>query len=103
RTTRCHSSTARAAEKRRSSAVGGAFIAAGIDKVTTNVNYGYAEVVGGAKITVAAKGSITQAVKGPLVITVGGAILRSSQEDMSIAAKSSRIRVGAIAKLASDE
>lgn len=83
--------------------VGGAYITTAVGNVITSMNHGYLEAVGGAKLTVAAKGSILENVGGPLATTVGGLIMRKATGDMGFSAKATAVNVGGIALLKSDE
>jgi uncharacterized protein (DUF2345 family) len=71
--------------------------------ISTSANWGFTEVVGGAKMTLAAEGTIQQNVMGPMATTVGGSVMRSSGADMSYSAENSFITVGATADMSSDE
>ncbi len=82
--------------------VGGAYIALSLGNITTGVGYGYAETVGGAKLTVAGEG-IGQTVGGPLATTVGGLIMRKAKGNMSVTAEKTVVRVGGTATLSSEE
>jgi type VI secretion system secreted protein VgrG len=99
----CHGSIGRTGQKLMTRRVGGAFISVAAQPISTTVKYGYAETVGGAKITVSLTGSIVENIKGPMVLTVGGAILRSSKGAMTVSTKSTKVNVGAVAKMSSDE
>ncbi len=83
--------------------VGGAYITTAVGNVITSMNHGYLEAVGGAKLTVAAKGSILETVGGPLATTVGGLIMRKATGDMGFSAKSTLVNVGAIGIFKSSE
>lgn len=99
----CHGSINRSGKKTFTRMVGGAQISAAMGNISTSANYGFTEIVGGAKMTLAAEGTIQQSVSGPMATTVGGAVMRSSGQDMSYSAENSFINVGATADLTSDE
>ncbi len=99
----CSGSISKSGKQKFTRMVGGAQISGAMGNIATSANYGFTELVGGAKITVAANGDIAQSVMGPLATTVGGALMRTSTEDMSYSAENSFITVGAIASLTSDE
>jgi hypothetical protein len=83
--------------------IGAAEIVAAGGSVSVGANYLHTEIVGGLKASWALEGNVSQGASKFLVHTVGGMILRKSQEDMSMAAKKTVIRVGGMAKLHSDE
>ncbi len=83
--------------------IGAAEIVAAGGTVSVGSNYLNTEIVGGLKGSWALEGNVSQGASKFLVHTVGGMILRKSQEDMSMAAKKTVIRVGGMAKLHSDE
>ena len=82
--------------------VGGAYVTAAVGETSWKVGYGYLETTGGVKLT-AALGNIEQTVGDKLLVTVGGAVLRSCAGDMTISSPLSRVTVGAIASIASDQ
>ncbi len=73
--------------------VGGAFVSVSGDNTTKSVTLAYAETVGGTKSTTAMTGGIAEQVDGPLTITVGGSVLRSADDDMTVMSKNSQIEV----------
>lgn len=79
-------SIARQAVNRMSRTIGGAFISTSVGNFQTIAGM-YAETVGGIKLMVAAEGEVRKTVTGPLKVLVGGAILRTSGEDMGTGAK----------------
>ncbi len=83
--------------------VGGAYIAIAGDNIDTLAGKSFVEAIGGAKITVTQKGSIGQTVGGPHSVTVGGAVIRTAEEDMSYSANKSDVKVGGVAGFTSDE
>ncbi|MFT3764222.1 MAG: type VI secretion system tip protein TssI/VgrG [Minicystis sp.] len=99
----CQGSINRSGKKQMTRLVGGAQISAALGNISTSANWGFTEVVGGAKMTLAAEGTIQQSVSGPMATTVGGMVMRSSGSDMSYSAENSFITVGATADLTSDE
>ncbi|MCC6527472.1 MAG: type VI secretion system tip protein VgrG [Polyangiaceae bacterium] len=99
----CQGGIDRHGASRMTRMVGGAHVAAALGTINVSAHYGYAEVVGGAKLTVAATGSIHQSVGGPLALTVGGAILKKATGSMSYSAKATSIRVGGAARYGSAE
>lgn len=66
-------------------------------------NYLFTELIGGMKMSIAATGSLMQSSDKFLVHTVGGMILRKSQEDMSMSTKKTIVRVVGPTKIHSDE
>lgn len=99
----CHGEITRTAERSLSRTVGGALVQAGVGSIATNVKTLYTETVGGAKITIAAKGNITTTVNGPAALTVGGVLMRKSKKSMGFAAKNTRVNIGGLARLSSNE
>jgi hypothetical protein len=99
----CQGGIDRTGDSRVSRMVGGAYVAAALGTVNLSSNLGYAEVIGGAKLTVAATGSILQSVGGPMTTTVGGVVMRKATGAMSTSAKATTIKVGATASLTSAE
>ncbi|MBK9261298.1 MAG: type VI secretion system tip protein VgrG [Polyangiaceae bacterium] len=89
-------SIARQAVKRMSRTIGGAFISTSVGNFQTIAGT-YAETVGGVKLMVAAEGEVRKTVTGPLKVLVGGAILRTSGEDMGTGAENTKVTVGATA------
>jgi type VI secretion system secreted protein VgrG len=98
----CKGSINRSGKKQMTRLVGGAQIASALGNIGTSANWGFTEIVGGAKMTMAAEGTIQQSVSGPMATTVGGAVMRTSGSDMSYSAENSFITVGATADLSSD-
>lgn len=92
-----HGSITRRTSQWITRSVGGGLIAAAGSDITTSVGLAYAELIGGAKITVAATGSIREEAGGVLALTVGGAVLRSSGDNMSIRQKAATVSAGAAA------
>jgi type VI secretion system secreted protein VgrG len=91
----------RRTEHDMSRAVGGSFIAAGTGNVSTLVKRDYTEMVGGSKVTVAQKGSITETVGKLLSVSVAGSVVRKSGDDMGIAGKNLSVSVGGGARFSS--
>ncbi len=83
--------------------IGAAHVVAAGGAIMYGSNYVFTELVGGLKMSVSATGSVMQSASKFLIHTVGGMILRKSQEAMSYSAKKSAIKVGAEAKFHSDE
>jgi hypothetical protein len=99
----CKGGIDRNGERQMTRMVGGAYVATALGTINVSGHYAYAEVIGGAKLTVAATGNINQSVGGPLVLTVGGAIMRKATGPMSYSAKATAIKVGGAAMYSSDE
>jgi len=89
-------SIARQALSRMSRTIGGAFISTSIGNFQT-IAGAYAETVGGVKLMIAAQGEVRKTVSGPLKVLVGGAVLRTSGDDMGTGAKNTKVTVGASA------
>jgi type VI secretion system secreted protein VgrG len=87
-------SITRAAGKRYSRMVGGAYVVLARKAIQNQAGRVFSELIGGAKATIAAKGGILQTVSGYLYVTVGGAIFRQAKGDMSYSANKSTITVG---------
>jgi len=83
--------------------VGGAFLTVAVENVQTLIKKNYVEAIGGIKLTVTKKGSISQVVSGEKQLTVGGSVIRTSGEDMGIGTKQGQVTVGASANLRSAE
>lgn len=98
----CSGSIDRSTTKHLGRMVGGAYVALSLGNITFGVGHGYAETVGGAKLTVAGEG-IGQTVGGPLATTVGGLIMRKAKGNMSVTADKTVVRVGMNATLSSEE
>ncbi len=88
--------------KRLTKTVGGAWVQLAGGSILNSTGKLFVEGVGGLKLT-ATKGSIMQSATKFLVDTVGGMVLRKSKDDMSVSAKKTVVRVGAMAKMHSDE
>jgi type VI secretion system secreted protein VgrG len=98
----CSGSIDRSTTKHLGRMVGGAYVALSLGNITNGVGFGYAETVGGAKLTVAGEG-IGQTVGGPLATTVGGLVMRKAKSNMSTTAEKTVVRVGASATFSSEE
>jgi type VI secretion system secreted protein VgrG len=84
-------------------AVGGAFLTLARENVQTLIQQNYLHMVGGIKLTVTKQGSISKIVSGEKQLTVGGAVIRSSGDDMGIGTEKSIVMVGGSAHLTSAE
>jgi hypothetical protein len=93
----------RSTDKAMRRTVGGAYVAAALGNLDWEAGKLFAETVGGAKLTLAAKGKISQSVGGYHALTVGGAIMRKAEGDMSFAAPSSRLHVATLASLSTKQ
>jgi len=100
--TLCSGSIDRSTTKHLGRMVGGAYVALSLGNITNGVGFGYAETVGGAKLTMAGEG-VGQTVGGPLTTTVGGLIMRKAKGNMSVTAEKTVVRVGATATFSSEE
>lgn len=81
--------------------VGGAFLTLARENAQTLIQQNYLHAVGGVELTVTKKGNISQIVSGEKNLTVGGALIRSSGEDMGIGAETSKVTVAGAAQLTS--
>lgn len=81
--------------------VGGGYVALALENVDLLSGKAFAETIGGLKMTLAQTGDIGQTVGGPLIVTVGGAVIRKSEKDMSYSANKTLIRVGGFSELSS--
>ncbi|MEZ4313080.1 MAG: hypothetical protein R3F14_34095 [Polyangiaceae bacterium] len=93
----------RRTEKNITRLVGGSFVAVTNENVQTQVQEDYVEIVGGTKLTMTSKGNISQVVSGEKKLTVSGAILRESGEDMGTGAEKTQVKIAATADLTSAE
>lgn len=88
--------------KRLTRTVGGAWVQLAGGSIMNSTGKLFVEAIGGLKLT-ATKGSIMQSATKFLVDTVGGMVMRKSKDDMSVSAMKTVVRVGAMAKMHSDE
>jgi type VI secretion system secreted protein VgrG len=96
----CIGSISRAVEGNVLKLVGGCFVTASLRDITWDIGYGYAELVGGVKLT-SVQGSITQSVEKCLLTLVGGTVIRTSTGNLTISSKASSVMVGGAATYAS--
>ena len=88
--------------KRLTRTVGGAWVQLAGGSIMNSTGKLFVEAIGGLKLT-ATKGSIMQSATKFLVDTVGGMVMRKSKDDMSVSAMKTVVRIGAMAKMHSDE
>jgi type VI secretion system secreted protein VgrG len=94
-------SITRTATDKMSRTVGGAFISAGISDIKTTAAKAYAETVGGLKLTLSVTDVIGQNVGGYMALTVGGAIIRTAEKDITVSADTTKVTVGGLLGLTS--
>ncbi len=93
----------RGVEKRQMRTVGGAYIVLAGESISHDGQKALAEVVGGLKLTVAAKDSIAQTVGQYCATTVGGVVLKKAKGDITIGTRKNTVKVGGFANLESEE
>lgn len=93
----------RTVQKNHLKMVGAAYVELAGGQIASNAGMLYAEVVGGVKLTTSIDENVTQAVAGPFIRVVGGAILRKAKGTASHSSQNSDIKVGAMMTLKSEE